>query len=88
MRTLSSKEIRQIARLVEKIDPFVGSGKDRMPILAPGLRIRHQTGNIEYTIEDIFYKDEKNTQIDYLVLRTPDGDMVYIDVKKLKDYKV
>jgi hypothetical protein len=88
MRTLGSKEIRQIAKLVEKIDPFVGSGNNKMPILAPGLRIRHQTGNLEYTIEDIFYKDEKNTQIDYIVLRTPDGDIVYIDGKKLKDYKV
>ncbi len=87
MQTLGSKEILRLAKLIEGIDPFVGSGKSKIPLLAPGLRIRHK-GNLEYTIEDIFYTDESNTKIDYVVLRTPTGDLVYVDEKKLKEYRV
>ena len=86
MRTITGKDIRSMFRqIAEEVSPFVGSEGKKLPLLAPGLRIRHKTG-IEYTIDDIVYKDDSNTEIDYIVLVGPDGDIHHIESKQLKEY--
>jgi hypothetical protein len=86
MRTITGRDIRMMmGHLREGVTPFVGSGKKKLPLLAPGRRMRHKTG-IEYTIDDVVYTDDSNTSIDHVVLIGPAGAIHYIEAKQLKDY--
>lgn len=82
MKTLSAKDIIQIA---EGLKTHVGSGKNKIPVLAPGLRIRHKTG-IEYTIDSVVYADESRQKVKEVVAVNPVGEKISIKAKNVSEY--
>jgi hypothetical protein len=82
MKTLSAKDI---ARIAEGLKTHVGSGKNKIPVLAPGLRIRHETG-IEYTIDSVVYADEKRQKVKEVVAVNPLGEKISIKAKNISKY--
>jgi hypothetical protein len=60
-----------------------GKGKssfEEVPVISPGLKVRHKTSKIRYTVRSVSEKD--------CVLRTPEGKDFLVDANKLeKEYE-
>jgi hypothetical protein len=81
MKTLNAQDIR---RMAEGLKPFIGKGANKVPILAPGLRLRHETG-LEYFIEEIVYSED-GKRVEKIVLSNPLGEISEISPKHLSKY--
>jgi hypothetical protein len=82
MKTLSA---RDIIKLAEGLKTHVGSGGNRIPVLAPGLRIRHETG-LEYTIDSVVYADDQKQKVKEVIAINPLGEKVSISPKHISKY--
>jgi|APGre2960657373_1045057.scaffolds.fasta_scaffold604507_1 hypothetical protein len=81
MKTFNAKDIR---RMAESLKPFLGKGSNKVPVLAPGFRLRHETG-IEYFIEEIIYSDDGKS-VKKIILSNPLGELSEISPKHLSKY--
>lgn len=83
MKTLQESDIIRVIReewkarldeLTEQIDMVMNSkvdGKEKEPVLSPGLKVKHKKSQLRYTVSSVGTRD--------VILQTPEGEQFLVD---------